>query len=60
MEFTTSEKVIVDMLHRAVDEYRALESNEGQGTDDERSKFIQGVALAKNVLEIRALRRDKT
>ena len=60
MEFTTSEKVIVDMLHRVADDYRALERNEGQGTDDERSKFIQGIALAMNVLEIRALRRDKT
>lgn len=59
MNYTTSEKLLVDMLHRAMDEYRALERNEGAGSIEDRSTFMQGIALATNVIEMRALRRDK-
>ena len=59
MEFTTQERVLVELLQRVRDEYGSLERNEGKGTDDERLKFMQGIALATNVLEMRALRRDK-
>ena len=58
MDYTTSEKVIIGMLRSVADEYRALERNEGPGTNEDRSTFMQGIALASNVLEIRALRRD--
>ena len=58
MNYTTQEQAIVDLLHRLSDDYKALERNEGPGTDNDRSRFMQGIALAANVLEIRALRRD--
>lgn len=60
MNFTVAEKELIDLIHRLGDEYKALERNEGRGTDNDRSMFMQGLALASNVLEIRALRRDKT
>jgi len=58
MMFTTQEQVLMDLLNRTVDEYRAIERNEGSGSDNERSRFMQGIALAQNVLEMRALRRE--
>ena len=59
MNYTTQERVIASMLQRVVDEYSSLERNEGKGTDNERTKFMQGIALAVNVLDMRSLRRDK-
>lgn len=60
MNYTVQEQVLIDNLHRLVDDYHALERNEGVVYEEARTKFEQGIALAINVLEIRALRRKQT
>ena len=58
MNFTTYEQAMLDALHRISDDYKSMERNEGYGSDNERAQFMQGIALAANVLEIRAIRRE--
>lgn len=60
MNYTVQEQQLVKDLHRLVDDYHALERNEGVVYEEARAKFEQGIALAINVLEIRALRRNQT
>lgn len=60
MNYTVQEQQLINDLHRMVDDYHALERNEGVVYDEARHRFEQGIALAINVLEIRALRRKQT
>lgn len=57
MKYTEQEKVILELIDRVATEYKSMERNETPGTDNERSRFMQGLSLAKNVIEIRALTR---
>lgn len=52
------EKSITDQLHRLRSDYETLERAEGVVIQDDKEAFMQAVALAENVMKMRALRRD--
>ena len=56
-KYTTLEGSLINLLAKAASEYESLVRLEGPGSDGDKMKFCQGISVALDVINNRALRR---